>query len=180
MSSWSDKDQDIQRFVPWYDKYLPYCINKFFTTRSQHLGVRYLLWEVSLKMDEQWFGIYEDSTIDEIAKAHNDPKWMTPTHQAIAALEILERYCWWKFIRPMRPDPMDLSGFSDLFEQKRQREKELNPDAGIWELMMERTDDEREAFSAASLRNGEIEKQYDVEDTEMLIRLIKVRKNLWT
>jgi hypothetical protein len=85
-----------------------------------------------------------------------DPKRGRPTPQAVAAKKILELYRWW-LARPDRPDPMDASGWSEVCESKDERRR-----------------------SRASKRLMEIEDEYDREDENMLVRLIKVRKSLWT
>lgn len=86
-----------------------------------------------------------------------DPEFGKPTPQAKSAKKILELYSWWTEVRPARPDPMDASGWSKACESdawKRDRK--------------------------ASKRLQEIEDSYDMEDEKMLVRLIKVRKSLWT
>jgi hypothetical protein len=86
-----------------------------------------------------------------------------PTPQAEAAKEKLELYNWWKQ-RANRPDPYDASGWSEYCR--------ANPKF---------SDTLGSAESNATLdRLNKIEKHYDDEDTEMLVRLIKVRKHLWT
>ena len=86
-----------------------------------------------------------------------------PTQQAVGAQEKLELYNWWKR-RANRPDPHDASGWSEYCRTV--------PDF---------LDTIGSTGSKEKLdRLSEIEKQYDEEDTEMLIRLIKVRKSLWT
>lgn len=81
-----------------------------------------------------------------------------PTPQAENAMEKLALYNWWKQ-RENRPDPHDASGWTEYC----------------------RTNPKPSEYSPEPLaRLREIEQQYDAEDTEMLIRLIKIRKSLWT
>lgn len=89
----------------------------------------------------------------------------TPTPQAIAAKEIKELYLWWKTTRQYRKDPYDVSGWTNIY---------LN--SSIWN---EDGQNKEEVEKSLDLLT-EIENQYDKEDEEMLIRLIKVRKHLWT
>jgi hypothetical protein len=112
--------------------------------RCPEAGIANLEWQSELK--------YGDS--DFIKKG--DPRWGKPTPQAVAARKILELYRWW-LARPDRPDPMDASGWSEVYESKDERKR-----------------------SKASKRLGEIEEEYDREDEKMLIRLIRLRKSLWT
>lgn len=83
-----------------------------------------------------------------------------PTPQAVSAKEILELYSWWKSY-PDRLDPMNESGWSEvcaLKEEKNLEEKKIK------------------AFNKLQ----ELEENQEREEEEMLIRLIKVRKSLWT
>ena len=95
----------------------------------------------------------EDCAVDK-----DDPDYGKPTPQAIASKEILELYRWWKNY-PNRIDPMDASGWSDVCEMK-------NPDPEL----------KNQAFE----KLNQLEKQQEQEEDEMLIRLIKVRRSLWT
>lgn len=71
-----------------------------------------------------------------------------------------------------RPDPHDASGWTEYCERKRQ-------EGG--HFLGEAKDPELKAFGRRALdKTQEIEKAYEQEDTEMLIRLIKVRDRLWT
>jgi hypothetical protein len=87
----------------------------------------------------------------------DDPLYCKPTPQAIAAQKTLKIYQWWKN-RPNRPDPMETSGWSELHGERKKLKKR------------------KKAFDKLQ----EIEQQYEDEDTEMMIELIKIRKNLWT
>lgn len=71
--------------------------------------------------------------------------------QAKSAKEIKELYLWWKDVRPARPNPWNVA--KDVWGEK-------DAQKYVWLDAMEQA-------------------QYD-EDTEMLIRLIKIRKALWT
>jgi hypothetical protein len=95
----------------------------------------------------------EDYGIDK-----DDKSYGKPTPQAESSKEILELYKWWKNY-PNRLDPMDASGWSDICETK-------NPDPGL----------KNQAFESLN----QLEEQQEQEETDMLLRLIKVRKHLWT
>ena len=95
------------------------------------------------------------------------------TYQAIAAKEIIDLYVWWKYIRPNRPDPHDASGWSEICRKRREKYDD--------EFMWGNDDPEEQRESSQALaRTHEIEDQYQQEDEEMMIRLIKVRNSLWT
>ena len=98
-------------------------------------------------------------------------------YQSATAKEAKELYLWWKDVRPTRPDPMDESGWSDYCEQTREI---CGND--FW-CMLDHEDDTKEETAARMLiinRSQEIEEKYAQEDTDMLIRLIKIRTGLWT
>lgn len=84
--------------------------------------------------------------------------------QAANAKEQLELYNWWKNVRPNRPDPYEASGWSKLCEQDG------------WSLRSNITPEHRKSLELLN----EIEQAQENEDEEMLIRLIKIRKSLWT
>ena len=128
------------------------------TRRIKH-GLNYLRW--CIKLAKPWAKDYDECyVVDGKVKEGSQP-W--------CAKEALELYKWWKKIRPNRPDPHDASGWNQYYKSK--------TDRGISIF-----DDEYEGDSQASeihKKCFEIEEQYTQEDTDMLIRLIKIRKSLW-
>jgi hypothetical protein len=125
------------------------------TWRNAEAGLAHLKWETTLT-DEEW--------IDDKSKAK-------PTHQAIVAQEIIDLYKWWTEVYPNRPDPMDASGWSEYCDSKRNRGVDMFED-----------DPEAEKWDTKSMHEKmrEMDNAYEDEDTEMLIRLIKIRGSLWT
>ena len=88
--------------------------------------------------------------------------------QALSAIEIKKLYDWWKNIYPTRPDIHDVTGWSAYCETK----EHLFDD--------EKSDEEKAQVKAILGNIQDIEKQYFDEDTEMMVRLIKIRDSLWT
>ena len=131
------------------------------TWRCPEAGIEHLKYEASMIKDESWGLTVED---DEYCK---------PTQQAINALEVIKLYDWWTKERPARPDPYDASGWTEYCEKMR----ELNDGR----LFGSKKTPELERMSKKSINLlHKMEKQYDKEDTDMLIRLIKIRNSLWT
>lgn len=130
------------------------------TWRCPEAGIDYLNWAANLKYDE-----------DFISK--DDPVYGQPTPQALAAQEILELYKWWTEVYRKRPDVHDASGWSEFCDRKRKDGDDL--------LDFEsETPEEREESRRILDICHKMEQEYEEEDTEMLIRLIKVRHHLWT
>ncbi len=99
-----------------------------------------------------------------------------PTYQAERAKEIFELYKWWTEVYPNRPDPHDVSGWSEICS----RSREQNGNAfGLFDAE-NRTEEQQEEINKALDLSQKIEEQYKNEDTEMMIRLIKIRDSLWT
>jgi hypothetical protein len=133
------------------------------TWRCPQAGLDNLEWQRNLTF-----------TSDEVSEDHPSIGKRTP--QAENADQILSLYKWWTEIRPTRPDPYDASGWTEYCDRKR----EEFGDDGIG-ILMNTKDPELKKFGDNALQKiSEIEKAYDDEDTEMLIRLIKVRDSLWT
>jgi len=128
------------------------------TWRCVQAGLDNLEWQMNL-------------THDWLADDHPDRN--KPTLQAENAREILELYKWWTEVYPNRPDPHDAGGWSDFCEQRRQSGRDFLD-------FEDRTDEEREASSAALEATQTIEDKYNQEDEEMMIRLIRIRQALWT
>lgn len=159
--AWNGEDRDK---YPKFSR-LKFYFNKW---RCPEAGLDHLQWAAELTNSDY---------VDE-----NDPEYGKPTHQALAAREILALYDWWKNVYPTRPSPMDVSGWSELCNKRRERiraEEDLDDDEAVFDVN-DRSPEEKGATRLALDKMREIEEQYEAEDTEMLIRLIKVRNSLWT
>lgn len=99
-----------------------------------------------------------------------------PTYQAERALEILALYKWWKEVYPNRPDPHDASGWTEYCRLKR----EEHGDKGLSFFKETKNKELRKMGDKALKLSYKIEQQYEREDEQMMIRLIKIRNSLWT
>lgn len=124
------------------------------TWRCAEAGIDNLHWQIGLK-------------VDYVDEDHAD--WGKPTPQAERAREILDLYNWWTQIRPQRVDSMITSGWSDYCERRRL----ADPDD--WLLSKDQED-----TTGMLEQMNRIDAEFDQEDEDMLIRLIKVRHALWT
>lgn len=94
--------------------------------------------------------------------------------QSEIAKEILALYKWWKEIYLTRPDPLDASGWSAYCDMHYANDDKIFNDS------IEPTEETIKIGDVAFHKLHEIEDNYDKENEEMLIRLIKIRKHLWT
>ncbi|MEY4333595.1 MAG: hypothetical protein RLZZ196_2338 [Bacteroidota bacterium] len=134
---------------------------RFRTWRCTQAGLDHLAWEMSLVNDGSW-GTEED-----------DPDYGKPTFQAQKAKEILELYRWWTEVYPNRPDPHDASGWTAICDRRRESGKHF------LDFESNNAEEEQETRAALDLCH-KIEEDYHAEDEQMLIRLIKIRRSLWT
>lgn len=132
------------------------------TWRSKAAGLDHLIWEASLVHGDDWV-------------EPENPLYGQPTPQAIAAKEVMELYQWWTEVYPNRPDPYDVSKWSEICDRRRANTSEEN----FW-WMDDQTDEERDESKKSLDIMRDIEERYRQEDTEMLIRLINLRDSLWT
>ncbi len=94
-----------------------------------------------------------------------------PTKQAKDAMEILALYSWWTKDRSSRPSPGAISGWDELCSRDRSLDDILGEDDS--KIL-------RAAKSQALNTYNDIETKYEQEDEDMMIRLIRVRRGLWT
>jgi hypothetical protein len=127
--------------------------------RCPQAGIDHLDWAMTL------------TNTDWCEPDHKD--YGKPTGQALRAKEIKELYTWWTTVYPNRPDPHDISGWSEYCEKKR----DLN-DGRLFGS--KETPEIKKLGNQALKLSTKIEKQYADEDEAMMIRLIKARDSLWT
>lgn len=134
--------------------------------RCPELGLDYLRQEQEMVYDEN--------------ESYHQPELLGQRHpQAITADEILAIYNWAKN-RPNRPDPHDISGWTEVCEETRIAADAAGKSYFGYSFGPDK-DPEIEAKSRAALdKSREIEKQYDDEDTDMLMRIVKIRRTLWS
>ena len=168
--------EKYERDLPFYHTMQPF--NYFFRFIYPEMGKTYLHWEASLVKDDEWFGYKWRDDIEVAAKERaENTEYGKPTHQAEHAIEILALYHWWKNVRPLRKDPHDESGWSDHCEKARAKN-----DGDFWLGLSNDNDTEEERDEVRKILDlsSEIEKAHDDEDTEMMVRLVKIRQGLWT
>lgn len=126
--------------------------------RSPEAGLDHIKWEMSLVYDE------------EMGCSKDNKDYGKPTGQAKNAKIIFDLYNWWKFTRPARPDPHEVSGWSEYCSSKK----------GTGLFARAKTPEEKKKVSAMLKQMDMIEAKYEKEDTDMLCLLMKNRKGLWT
>jgi len=155
---WSGENQEKYN-VPWWRKgWL-----RWRSWRCPEAGMAYLTWASSLTMNE------------EMGVDPSDENYGKPTQQALDAKEIIELYNWWTQTYRKRPEPMEASGWSEYCDKSR------DANGGAFPISSSRESPElREMARIAHEKLYEIEAAYESEDTEMLKRLIDIRRSLWT
>lgn len=161
--AWEDKEARMKYNVPfWATGWF-----RWRTWRCPQAGIDNLHWQINLKMDED-YGVSKGS--ENYGKS---------TPQAENAKEILALYTWWTEVYRNRPDPHDASGWTELFERRRARQKAAGLDLIA---SLNEPDDPTEIKDVQKALNitKHIEEEYENEDEAMMIRLIKIRNSLWT
>jgi len=157
---WSDKAKS-KFIVPWWRK----SWLNWRGWRCPEAGLEYLKWASELVMNED-MGVYP-----------TDKHYCKPTQQAIAAKEIIELYTWWTQVYQNRLDPMDASGWSEFCA----RMQAQHPTGSIFAILGRTKNKEQKKEEQKIIKlMSKIEAQYEKEDTEMLMRLIRIRNSLWT
>ena len=152
---WNEEER-VKYNVPWYRSgWL-----RWRTWRCPEAGLAYLDWASNLTNEE-----FLDDDKKHLAE---------PTHQAKAAKEIKELYTWWTTTYRNRPDPYDVSGWTAYCEESRAA------NGGKLSFGGDKSPKLKKASKLALNELHKIEKAYEKEDEQMMIRLIKVRQGLWT
>jgi hypothetical protein len=131
------------------------------TWRCPQAGLDNLEWQRNLTWTE-----------DEVGADHKELNKLTP--QAVKAQEILDLYTWWTTTYRNRPDPYDASGWTAVCEEQRQE------NGGKISWHSPKSPVLKKKSNAAHKLLQKIEAEYEAEDEAMMIRLIKVRRGLWT
>jgi len=134
--------------------------------RCPEEGLEYLHWASDLKHNEEWMD-------------KDDLDFGKPTPQALVAQETILLYTWWKE-RPNRFDPMDASGLTAYYEEREKAAKGRGEDVSLAFFDRNESDESRERWRKLSAICQKMEQEQEDEDTKMLIRLVKIRRGLWT
>jgi hypothetical protein len=157
---WEGKEQRAKYNMPWW------AVGwwRVRVWRCPQAGLDNLEWQSKLTQDESW-GVNP-----------GDKGYGKPTPQAEGALEVLALYRWWTEVYPNRPDPHDASGWTEYCDRMRDERGE-----GVRWIGIESQNPETKKLGDRALKlTQKIEQQYEREDEQMMIRLIKVRHKLWT
>ena len=154
--AWGDKEARAK-----YDP--PFWASGWFrwrTWRCPQAGLDHLDWEITLTNSD-----YVDPS---------DKNYGKPTPQALRAMELKELYTWWTTIYRNRPDPYEASGWTAYCEASRLA------NGGSLSFRSDKTPELKKMSKDSLKKLHKIEADYEKEDEQMMIRLIKVRHGLWT
>lgn len=153
-----DKEEQKKYNVPWYRSgWL-----RWRTWRSPEAGMAYLTWASGLVVDE------------DMGATPGEKGYGEPTYQSKAAREIIELYTWWTVTYRNRPDAHDASGWTAVCEELREA------NGGKFSFNSPTDPTLKKKYDKAFKLLNKIEKAYETEDEDMMIRLIKIRNSLWT
>jgi hypothetical protein len=158
--AWADPEERAKYNAPfWATGWF-----RWRTWRCLQAGLDNLKWQSELRhtVDDGW--------------EEGDPNVGLPTPQAERALEILALYKWWTEVYRNRPDPHDASGWSEYCDRKREEYE----GTGLGFMAESKNPELRALGDVALKKTHEIEQEYEAEDEQMMIRLIKIRNSLWT
>lgn len=157
---------------------LPRILRKtLFPISSRSGGLEYIDWQIAY----QYGGAYGET--DE-SYAQYRASYITPW------IEARELYIWWKDVYPTRKDPSELSGWGAWVDQKTKKYGSFLDRANMleinygttkgYELINRNTPEEQVEERRILDLNHKIEQDQQQEEEDMLIRLMKIRKHLWT
>jgi hypothetical protein len=155
---WNDEEQAKYNVPWWRSGWL-----RWRTWRCPEAGLEYLRWASDLVMNE------------DMGLEPTDELYGKPTNQALAAREIIELYSWWTTTYRNRPDPYEASGWTAVCEASRA----ANGGKLSWSSSKDSAELRKMSEKAHKLLR-KIEADYEKEDEQMMIRLIKIRQSLWT
>lgn len=155
--AWGGKEDRARYSAPFYAT----GWFRWRTWRCPQAGIDNLVWQSSLKFDDEW-------------TSKDDPNYGKPTPQAVNAQEILDLYNWWIQVYRKRKDPYEVSGLSALYDA------EAEENGGRLSITERQNSPFKKQKVAARKILEKIERDRDREDTQMMIRLIKIRDSLWT
>lgn len=153
------KEEDRKKYnIPWWFQYRFFrWIGRWNSTQA---AIDHIKWEMTLD-------VYDPS----------DPHWVSSPYQAESAREKMALYTWWKHVRPLRLDSWEESGMS-AFTKK--MEEKYGENIFGFASSPTLTATERRTYDKLSQDKNHLEESWFDEDTDMMIRLIRIRRNLWT
>lgn len=99
------------------------------------------------------------------------------THQRESAVETMFLYTWWKEVRANRKDEWEETGLRDFWNNMETKYGEDWLGLGKRSKMNKAERDEYQRLTDAC---HALEEEREEEDEEMLMRLVKLRRSLWT
>jgi len=123
--------------------------------RNGSLGLKYLDWEITLGKEGG-------------------------ANQSKHAKVVKELYTWWAGVRPYRTDLMDVKGSMGVSTNEFYDSDTSKDSMGVFADFGRKKDNEPDLYKDVNKAYEDAEKKYNKEDEQMLIKLVKIRKSLWT
>ena len=154
--AWADQETKAKYRTPfWASGWF-----RWRTWRCRQAGLDNLAWQMTCNN--------KDYTPED------DPNYGALTPQAHNAREILALYTWWTETYRNRPDPYEASGWTAYCEASRQA------NGGKLSFSTSKDPALKKMSDKAHKLLQKIEDKYEQEDEAMMIRLIRIRRSLWT
>ena len=154
----SSKEDRAKYNMPLWNKYR--ILRWFGRWRCPQAAVDHLKWEMTLDVPDP-----------------NDPHWQSNPYQAEKAREKMALYTWWKHVRPTRGEAWEVSGFQAFWDKMEAKYGHDWLGLGSTSKM---TAAEHRTYDKLQEDKEKLEEDWYQEDNEMMIRLIKIRRDLWT
>jgi len=123
--------------------------------RNGIMGLKYLDWEITLGKE----GGKDQSKNAKIVR---------------------DLYIWWTGVRPQREDLMDVKGSMGVSTNEFYDSDTSKDSMGVFADFGRKKDNEPDLYKDVNKAYEDAEKKYNKEDEQMLIKLVKIRKSLWT
>lgn len=155
--AWEGKEARAKYNAPWW-RFGWWNVRLW---RCPQAGIDNLKWQAELKWTENEVG-------------PDSPSLGKYTPQAVKAQEILDLYTWWTDTYRNRPDPYEASGWTAYCEARREE------NGGSLSWCDNKSPALKKQSDIALKKLHKMEADFEKEDEQMMIRLIKVRHGLWT
>lgn len=138
--------------------------------KSRQMGLAHLDWASSLIMDQN------------MGVAPNDPKFGQLAGQALAAIEIKKLYLWWiNRLENGQPNYYEISGYNKFLTEIREKYGISDEMSLLFGKGADLLSEEDKKIMTLILNNTRtLEENEKLVEDDMIVRLVKLRSDLWS